>query len=221
MLFKWRMPIYGWVVEMESGEPKGFWKANKTRVVTVVLVISVVLNLASFAVIRPRLETTINNMMTKTFEHWLYNMFLIGSQLERAGTNFDLEDPLALASYLAHVDMETFAIGTSSRCPEEGLYASMSSTVFALCEALDEAYAGNQTGVIVKQSLDPGVVVIVRSMARTIDNLFDKTVRALALTVNGVDPVQQLSEAGVLADVEDYLGQIYQLSHELYAYEYP
>jgi hypothetical protein len=97
----------------------------------------------------------------------------------------------------------------------------MSSTVFALCEALDEAYAGNQTGVIVKQSLDPGVVVIVRSMARTIDNLFDKTVRALALTVNGVDPVQQLSEAGVLADVEDYLGQIYQLSHELYAYEYP
>jgi hypothetical protein len=205
---------------MGSGESGGFWTANKTRLLALALVISVVLNLASFGVIQPRLETTVNNLMTKTVEHWLYELGFTGSLLERAQTNFDLKDPWTLTSYLAHVDMETFAIGTSSRYPEEGLYADMSSTVFALEGALGEAYAGNQTGIVVEQPLDPGVVVIVRNIAQAIDDLFDRTVRQRVLTVNGVDPVQQLSDAGVLADIENYLAQIYQLSIDLHNYEY-
>ena len=204
------------MLELERDEPKGFWKANRTRVIAVLLAVSVLLNIASFAVIQPRLETTINNMMVKACESWLSHLRLIGWHLERAETNFDLQEPRSLASRLQSSD-EIFPLGTSKEHPE-GVYAVMDDTGFYLFEGLDKAFAGNQTGEIFEQPLDSGIVVIIRDIAQAIDSLFDKT--KFVLNVNGIDPVRQFSEAEVLIELEDYLYQICALGSELYNYEY-
>ena len=204
-------------LELESSEPNGFWKANRTRLIAVLLAVSILLNIASFVVIQPRLEATINNMMVKACESWLSHLSLIGWHLERAATNFDLLEPKSLARLLQSSD-EIFPLGTSKEQPV-GLYAIMDDTGFYLYEGLEKAFAGNQTGEILEQPLDSGIVVIIRDIAQTIDSLYDRT--KLVLNANGVDPVRQFSEAEVLIELENYLHQINALGSELYNYEYP
>jgi hypothetical protein len=184
------------------------------RIVVLVLVVSVALNVYDHFVTLPQKESTMNNMRVEAFKAWRNRMVLVKSLLKRAETNFDVKD-IKGDTYSAERFANIFTTGINIFEPQKELYQWVSKTAYYLDEALLTIYSGNQTGVIIEQPLDENILTMIQNVTTTIENLGSKTE---ILSLNGVDPAQQLREAGVLTDILNYLEQIYEVSIDMNNY---
>jgi len=94
----------------------------------------------------------------------------------------------------------------------------MSKATFYLYEALQTAHFGNQTGTVTERNLDENVLTMIENVTTNIENLESNISLVRTRPPNGVEPTQQLREAGVLTDVLNCLEQIYQVSSDILNY---
>ncbi len=183
-------------------------------IVVLVLVVSIALNVYYHFFALPQIESTVNNMRVEAFNAWNSKMSLVKHLLKRAETNFDIEDVAVETSWARlFVDIYTSDINIF-RHPEK-LYYWASMVTHHLDLSLHEIFLGNETGVITEKPLNEDVLSMIQNVTTTMENLESKTG---ILSLNGVDPAQQLGAAGVLTDILNYLEQIYQVSVDMYNY---
>lgn len=184
------------------------------RIVVLVLVVSVALNVYDHFVALPQIESTVNNMRVEAFKAWRSRMVSVRFYLNRAETNFDIKD-ISDDTYMAERFANIFTSGINIFEPQKELYQWVSKTAYYLDEAMLMIYSGNQTGVVTEQPLDENILTMIQNVTTTIENLRSKTE---IVSLNGVDPAQQLREAGVLIDILNYLEQIYEVSIDMNNY---
>lgn len=87
-------------------------------------------------------------------------------------------------------------------------------------DALFTIYEGNQTPYYAERNLEPDILTMIENVTTNIENLTNKTDLLIS---NGVEPTQQLRDAGVLTDVINYLEQMFENSCNIgkyYGYGY-
>jgi len=192
-----------------------FFKNKKylVGILVLVLIISVALNLYDYFVTFPQMHATTNNMRTEALKAWLSKMSLIKNLLSRAKTNDDIRDCEDHASW-AELFEDVSESGIDIFESGKELYKGVSKAAYYLQYSLHRIYVGNQTGYVFTRNLDQYELVIIGNLTKTIENLESAT----SLALDGVEPTQQLKDAGVLADVLEYLEQIFEFSDVVYEY---
>lgn len=185
-----------------------------TGIIFLVLIVSVGLNLYDHFVTLPQMEATTNNLRVEALEGWLHKMELVKNLLKRAETNFDVED-VGIHTSWAKMFVDVFTSGIDIFEHQKEFYYWVDKTTYYLQEALFQIYRGNQTGFVTERNLDQNILAMIANVTDAIENIESKT---HTLSLNGVDPAQQLREAGVLTDVLNHLEEIYEISVDMYDY---
>lgn len=186
-------------------------------ILVLVLIISVGLNMYTHFIVLPQMEATINNMRGQALNAWLGKMWLVESILKGAETNIDVEDAHVHASWARPI-VDIFTEGIDIWKHSRELYYKISRVTHYLDEALHRIHFGNQTGSVTERNLDTNVLTMIKNITTNIENLRSITGFMRSTPQEGVEPTQQLREAGVLTDVLHYLEQIYQVSIDVLNY---
>ena len=192
-------------------------KRYVVRILVLTFIVSVGLNLYDHFVVLPQMQATINNMSLQALDGWMGKMETVRNILKRAETNIDVEDGHVHTSWAERfVDILTTEMESSKY--HNKLYYSMSKATFYLDEALLTVHFGNQTEPVTERNLDENVLTMIENVTTNIENLYNKINLVRTRPPNGVEPTQQLREAGVLTDVLTCLEQIYQVSSDILNY---
>ncbi len=185
-------------------------------ILAALLVVSLGVNLYDRFIALPQAQATMNNMRVDALDAWLDKMQLVKNILKRAETNIDVEDAEVHASW-AGLFVNIFENGMNSFESGKELYLGVSKANYYFTDALHTIYVGhfgNETGPITKRDLDETTLTMIENVTTTIENLESKV--RTTLSSDGVEPAQQLTEAGILTDVLNLLEQIYQISIEIH-----
>jgi len=185
-------------------------------ILVLVLIVSVGLNLYDHFIVIPQMQATINNMRVQALDAWLGMMQKVNNILKHAKTNIDVKDAHNHTSWAEPLVHSRLTYGIDIWEHQNEFYYWISKVAFYLDEALVTVHFGNKTGPVTERNLDQNVLTMIENITTTYDN--SETKIRSHLSSNGVEPVQQLREAGVLADVLIHLEQIYQISADILNY---
>lgn len=184
-------------------------------IIALVLVVSVGLNLYDHFVILPQTKATANNLRVEALDGWIGKVELVKNLLKDAETNFDVIEARVHASWAKRF-VAVFIVGIDIFGPQEELYYWVHKATFYLYEGLYQIYFGNQTGRITERTLDPNILLMIANLTEGLGNITSRT--EMLLSPNGVEPAQQLREAGVLTPVLRHLEEVYEVSLDMYNY---
>ena len=190
------------------------WLRENKRYLVGVVVFVLIVFLALYALngmyVSDYLQARINYMSAEAFQSWLEEMKSIKNILEFAKTNLDVKG--AMNHTLSANRFGTILVWEIEvhRPPDfaEHLYLHTHSATFLLDDAVS-AIATKPP--ITLRNLDDATLQKLENLTTTIENL----VNSVGTIKDGVHPVQQLEEKGVLNQVINYVKQIKATSIEI------
>lgn len=187
-------------------------KRHFVGILVLVLIVSVGLNLHDHFITFPhtlhKVQATSNNMRIEALQALLSKMELVKNLLKKAKTKVDVLEASGHTSWAKRF-ANIFASGIDIYKHQEKLYYWVHHATLHLYEALDRVYLRTVADI------DQNILAMIGNVTTNVENLESK---AGILSPNGVDPAQQLREAGVLTDVLNYLEQMYQVSVDIHNY---
>ncbi len=169
-------------------------------ILVLVLIISVGLSLYDHFVWIPQIvaqgQARENNLRVQAFNLWLNKMTLIHTLLLEAQTYIDLNEIEVHTSWAMGI-FDIVDTGIHEVYSNQDLYYEMGQAIAYLDRAVDKSY--------MNKNFDQNMISNVTSNMAQLAYMDE-------LSLNGVDPAQQLRDAGVLDSVLNHLEQIYQIS---------
>lgn len=155
-------------------------------------------------------QITMNYMSAEAFQSWLHEMESVKSILKVAKTNLDVEEAMnctfAAKQFANILDWKIEVYRPPNFA--EHLYLRIAVATVALYDAISAIATKPPTTV---RNLDDNTLQKIENLTVTIENL----VNSVGTVRDGVDPVQQLEEEGLLNQVIDYCKQIQETSIEI------
>jgi len=193
------------------------WRKPVLRLFFIVLAVSLGVNLHSYFVVQTSMQAASNNKDNRAFEEWTSLIGFIAYLLDKANTNFEVEDAWTLSRTTEGVSR----IFTSSLESAGGSVKNLSSEItYAmvwLTESTNAMYSGNQTGSVALRELEPAILVKIENLTANIRAIVTSTNIGF-LHKNFGSLSQWLEENNLINLLIDRCEEIRAIGQEIYGY---
>lgn len=156
------------------------WKKLVLSLFLIILLASLGFNLYSYFVAQPAMQAAANNKDNRAFEEWTSLIGFIAYLLDKANTNFEVEDAWTLSRTTEDVSRIFTSSLESAGGSAKNLSSEITYAMFWLTQSTNAMFSGNQTGSVTLRELEPAILVKKENLTAAI--------RAIA--TSAFDPLQ-------------------------------
>lgn len=192
-------------------------KKHVPSLVFIVLLFSLGSNLYSYLVIQPSMRAASNNKDNRAFEEWTHLLGFVTYVLDKASTNFEVEDAWTLSRTADRVSQIFTPTLKSAGGLTESLGHEIGYAMMWLDESTNAMFSGNQTGTVTLRELEPAILGKIENLTAPVKAIA-ASARAALLHDNYGSLSQWLDENDLTSPLINHCEKIREVGQEIYDY---